>query len=67
MSRFILVHRIIQEGEVPTWINTDRIEALDATHGGGNTRLQLGLSGVCTVSESVTAVLDAIRRAEDDR
>ena len=67
MSQFILVHRIIREGNAPTWINVDRIEAMDATHGGENTRLHLGLSGVCVVTESVTAVLDSIRRAEDDR
>ena len=67
MSQFILVHRIIQDGCVPTWINIGHIAAMETTNGGEHTRLNMGLEGYCVVSESVTSILDAIRRANDDR
>lgn len=67
MNRFILVHRVFQDDEIPTWLNTNHITAMEAVHGGAHTRLYIGLEGCCVVSESVTAMLDAIRRTEDDR
>ena len=68
MNRFILLHQLGRAKDpVPTWINISHIAAMEATNGGEHTRLNMGLEGYCVVSESVAAVLDAIRRAEDDR
>lgn len=66
MSRFILVHRVIKDGEVPMWLNQRCIRAMEATHGGDRTKLYLGRDGCCEVSENPGAMLDAIRRANDD-
>lgn len=67
--RFIMLHRLmdyIAKGTTPTWVNIRNINTISESLNGDGTRITMR-DGFLVVSESVTAVLDAIRRAEDER
>ena len=63
---FILVH-LTRDGSDgrPAWLRADSIQAVTPKE--DQTLLFTSQSQVLRVKESVTAVLDAIRRADDDR
>lgn len=65
--RFIMVHRRIGNGTETTWVNIDNINTISAASATGTGSRITMRDGFLLVNDEVNDVLDAIRRAEDDR
>ena len=65
---FIMVHRKTSSGTQPTWVNVCNINMISAAtvDPQGGTRIVMR-DGFLLCEDEVSAVLEKIRRAEDDR
>ena len=64
--RFIMLKRKTDKTTVPTWVNIDNINTIFTTLDGNGSRVSLR-DGFLVCEDEVSAVLEKIRRAEDDR
>ena len=64
--RFIMLRRRMDKSTIPTWVNIDNINMICTALDGGASRITLR-DGFMICEEDVSAVLEKIRRAEDDR
>ena len=64
--RFIMLKRRMDKTTIPTWVNIDNINTICTALDGGASRITLR-DGFLICEEDVSAVMEKIRRAEDDR
>lgn len=63
--RFIMLHRRTDKLTIPTWVNIDNINTISTALDGGACRITLR-DGFLICEEDVSAVMEKIRRAENE-